>query len=132
MRYPELYKRIEFAGAILDREQLLEEYHRAKIFALPSELEGGTPNVIAETLHCGCVTAVTKFDAYEEATDNGRCGRWCDVGDVDGFAQVLRGLVASDELEQLSDAAYRYSEKHYDMRKIVARIHELVFGGVYG
>ena len=68
-RYPFLSERIHFMGAISDRERLFEEYEKAKIFALSSRLEGGTPNVIADALHAGCVTAVTKFDAYEEAPD---------------------------------------------------------------
>lgn len=131
LRFPKLRERIEFAGAILDRKKLMDEYSRAKIFALPSELEGGTPNVIAEALHCGCVTAVTKFDAYEEATDYGRCGRYCEVGDADGFGNLLYRLCISEELKQLSEAAYKYAEKHFDMIKIVARIKELVFGEEY-
>ncbi len=129
LRYPELSERVCFIGAITDREKLSEEYRTDKIFALTSTLEGGTPNVIAEALHAGCAIAVTKIDAFEDATDYGRCGRSAQIGDVDGFAEILYQLCTDEDLEQLSRHAYEYSRTDFDMEKIVARVNELLFGG---
>lgn len=129
--FPELSGRVRFIGEISDREKLFAEYQRAKIFALPSTLEGGTPNVIAEALHAGCVTAVTRIDAYEDATDYGRCGKSAKIGDVDGFAEILYQLCKEDDLEFLSARAYEYGRSSLDMEKVTARVNELLFGGMY-
>lgn len=129
-RYPKLSERVTFVGTISDRDMLLGEYRAAKIFALPSSLEGGTPNVISEALHGGCVTAVTRFDAYEDATDAGRCGESAEIGDVAGFARILHRLCTSPDLERLSEHARQYAEIRFDMEKAVTRVNEMMFGGV--
>lgn len=49
-RFPELSKRVCFIGTIADRERLSEQYRAAKIFALSSTLEGGTPMSLQK--HC--------------------------------------------------------------------------------
>lgn len=126
-RFPELSERVRFVGSITDRKQLALEYQDAKIFALPSVLEGGTPNVIAEALNAGCVTAVTKFDAYEEATDYDRCGLSVEKGDAHRFAGILYRLCTDQRLKQLSEHAYLYSRRHFDMEHITAKVNEMLF-----
>ncbi len=128
MRYPALKGRIHFLGSIGDRETLYHEYERAKIFALPSVLEGGTPNVVAEALYAGDAIAITKIDEYEDATDHGRCGLAADIGDVDGFADILLRLCQDAELEEICRRSYVYARENYDMERIVARLHYLIFG----
>ena len=127
-RFPELRKRVSFVGSIQDREELYEEYVRAKIFALPSTCEGGTPNVIAEALNAGCVTAVTRFDAYLEATDNGKCGRDARINDIQSFAKTLLELCNNPDLEKMSENATKYCREHFDMEMIVGQVCEMVFG----
>lgn len=126
--YPHLKNRIEFAGVIQDRKRLFQEYRRAKIFALSSIVEGGTPNVIAEALHGGCVIAAARFDASEEASAWGKCGRIADVGDVRSFSHILVELAQSEELEEMSKTAYQYSKEHFDMERITDRLYGLIAG----
>lgn len=126
--FPQLKNRIELVGVISERNQLKQEYYRAKIFALSSNKEGG-PNVIAEALNAGCATAVTKIDACEEAIAYGRCGLAAEINDISGFAQNLLSLCSNPELEKLSVAAYEYGFKYLNMEKIVAKLNELLFGG---
>ncbi len=126
-RFPQLPGRVRFVGMLSDREKLFREYHDAKIFAMPSDWEGA-PNVVSEALHAGCVTAVTRFDAYEDATDHGRCGLSVEKRDVDGFAGILYRLCTEKGLKQLSEHAYQYSRKHLDMENITARVNEMLFG----
>ena len=114
---------------ISDKEKLFEEYQKAKIFALPSLFEGGTPNVLAEALTAGCVTAVTKFDAWEDAIDEGRCGMAAEINDTDGFADILLKLCLHPELSRLSQNAYDFALRNYDMESIVAKLYEMLFGG---
>lgn len=128
-RFPELKERVCLKGPIQDRDRLFSQYKKSKIFALPSIYEGGTPNVVAEALHAGCVLAVSRFDAYAEAIDNGRCGMAADVGDVLGFSHILLSLCQSSRLEEMSCHAFQYGRAHFDMEKIVARINEMIFEG---
>lgn len=131
-QFPNLTDRIHFLGHITDRDLLYEEYLKAKIFALPSVYEGGTPNVIAEALYAGDVIAVTKIDEYEEATDYGRCGMASEIGDVQGFQNVLLKLCQSEYLREMSRHACAYAKRHYDMERIVEKICYLIFGeGIY-
>lgn len=127
--HPQLMERICFVGPVKDRAQLFGEYLKAKIFALPSIYEGGTPNVVAEALNAGCAMAVSRFDAYEDATDRGRCGLDAPIGDIQGFAQVLLRLCKSEHLEEMCAHAYRYGRTYFDMEKIVARLNEMIFDG---
>ena len=128
-KYPGLVSRVQFAGVISDKEQLKQEYEKAKIFALPSSFEGGTPNVIGEALTAGCVTAVTKIDAWEDAIDYGNCGKAVDINDIQGFASILLELCNSPNLAQLSHNAYEYAQRNYNMENIVARLYEMLYGG---
>lgn len=127
-RFPDLSGKVRFVGMITDRDRILMEYQDAKIFAMSSKVEGGTPNVIAEALHAGCVMAVTRFDAYEEATDYGRCGLSVEKGDADGLAEILYRLCMEKNLKQFSEHAYQYSRRHFDMENITAKVNEMLFG----
>lgn len=126
--HPELKERIRFLGNIGDRETLYDEYERAKIFALPSVLEGGTPNVIAEALYAGDAIAITKIDEYRDATDQGRCGLAADIGDISGFADILLRLCQDEDLEAMCHRSHAYAKENFDMERIVARLYYMMFG----
>ncbi len=128
-RYPQLIHRVEFTGVIADKECLFAEYQKAKIFTLTSVREGGTPNVIAEALTAGCVTAVTKFDAWEDSIDVGRCGAAAEINDISGISDMYLTLCNNSNLEALSDNAYQYALKNFDMERIVSKLYEMLFGG---
>lgn len=127
-RYPSLRRRVEFVGSIKERNWLYAEYQRAKIFALSSDLEGGTPNVIAEALHAGCVIAITKIDACMEATDDERCGRVADIDDEKALGRVFLELATSTNLEEMSNRAFQYGCSHFNMENIVDKLYERLFG----
>ena len=73
------------------------------MFTLTSTFEGGTPNVVAEALTAGCAMAVTKFDAWEDAIDEGRCGMAAKINDIDEIAMMYLELCKNANLEQLSE-----------------------------
>lgn len=128
-RFPELKERVKFVGLIKDKDKLYNEYLNAKIFALPSMIEGGTPNVISEALTAGCAIAITKIDAWEDAIDCGNCGVASEINDVNGFSEVLLRLVKSDNLEKFSNNAYNYAMRNYNMETVVAKLNEMLFRG---
>ena len=121
---PELKDRVTFVGSIEDRNKLNQEYERAKIFALPSRLEGGTPNVIAEALHAGCALALTKFDAYEDALGEESCGLAAFIDNRKEYADILLQLCTNEDLKKLSQNAVKQAEDFYDMEKIVGGLYE--------
>ncbi len=128
-RFPELKERVLPLGEIRNRGVLFGEYLNAKIFALPSVVEGGAPNVIPEALNAGCVTAVTKYDAYEDATNGGKCGMAAEINDISGFARILSELCGSGNLARMAENAYQYGKDYFNMEKIVARLNEMLFEG---
>lgn len=127
-RYQGLASRVEFTGVISDKEQLRNEYEKAKVFALTSIVEAA-PNVVCEALAAGCVTAMTKIDAWEDATDFGHCGKVAAINDIQGFSEILLELCNSPDLPQMSDNAYSYALRNYNLEKTVARLYEMLYGG---
>ena len=51
-----------------------------------------------------------------------------DIGDISGFADILRKLCSSEHLEELCRHAHEYARDNYDMEKIVARLYTMIFG----
>lgn len=124
--YPLLKERVTFLGRIDERKKLAEEYKRAKIFALPSSVEGGAPNVIAEALFSGCVIAVSDIDAYEDCIDGGKCGKVSKTGDAKDFARSLVELCYAPNLREMSESAKEYAKEKFDMKKIVDEVYAKV------
>lgn len=127
-QFPELRGRVCFLGQITDKEKLYEEYLQAKVFALTSAWEGGTPNVIAEALYAGDAVVTTKIDEYEDAIDRGRCGMAAEIGDVAGVRDILINVCRSEKLEEMCCHAYEYAREYYDMERIVKKVYYLLFG----
>ena len=126
-KFPKLIERVEFVGVLTDRKVLYKEYEKAKIFALPSIYEGGIPNVMAEAYLGGLAIAVTEMDAYKEIIDNGRCGVHAPIGDTIKFAQALLGLCQNPNLQKMGEQSYYHGRKQFDMERIVARLHWMIF-----
>jgi glycosyltransferase involved in cell wall biosynthesis len=82
-----LADRVHFAGWV-DRSALLDHYHRADVFVLPSRYEG-MPNVILEAMACGLPILATRTAGNEELVEPGRNGRLFAIGDADGLAAAL-------------------------------------------
>lgn len=73
-RFPGLRERIDWKGEITDREQLDEEYAKAKIFCLTSRFES-FGIVLVEALKNGCYLITSDINGAEEKTNGGVCGR---------------------------------------------------------
>ena len=128
-QHPELAGRVELPGPIQEQAALLAAYRRAKIFALPSELEGGTPNVVAEALFAGCYMIVSDFDAYDDAIAGGACGMHHAIGDVQGLADCLAKACGDPALvARGGQVALSYGREQFDFVKIVRRLRYLLFG----
>lgn len=119
-KYPNLKERIIFTGAIYDKEALYAEYAKAKIFALTSPKEGGTPNVYAEALFHGCMFATSNIDAADDVTNDGKLGISYTLGDVEALGNGLLSLCEKSEPEQLAlhiKEALAYANRYYDWER---------------
>lgn len=127
-RNPGLRGRVDLTGPIQDKRELMAEYCRAKVFALSSVLEGGTPNVVAEALYGGCYMVTSDFDGSADVVNGGDCGEVFPINDVRALAEILQRVCRDDRiLFQGGQQAVKYGEDTFDFRKIAARLYYLLF-----
>lgn len=126
--HPELSRRVELTGPIFDKSALYQQYRRAKVFALTSQVEGGAPNVVAEALLHGCAMVTSDIDAWEDIIDDGRCGGHFPIGDAAALASVLTDL-CSDEarLAAFGRHATAYGARTQWFEHIAAELYYLLY-----
>ena len=128
IRHPELRERIDFPGAIQDKRKLMAEYRRAKIFALTSLFEGGTPNVVAEALFGGCYMVTSDIDGSQDVVAGGACGVVFPLEDAAALADILKRVCYDGQLMlEGGRRAVAYGRENFDFHKIAARLHYLLF-----
>ena len=125
--HPNLRDRIIFTGQITDKQKLLDEYKKAKIFCLTSRFEG-TPNAATEALWAGDFVITSAIDAANDITDKGKCGRVFPIGDVDKLAKLLKNICRDEKLLQNGgNHAATYARAEYDESKIVDNLYSILF-----
>lgn len=126
IRFPALKKRIIIVGELKSKVDLMREYQQAKIFTLTSKIEGGTPNVVAESLFGGCYQILTNFDAAAEATDGGKCGVIA-KNKVDLAKKMVKICNDKQCLLNGQKAALELAKRDFDFNQIIQRLHFLLF-----
>lgn len=128
LKHPRIKQQIELTGPIFEKKALINEYKRAKIFALTSFLEGGTPNVVAEALYSGCYMVTSDIDAADDVIDKGRCGEKYERGRIDELAGILYKICKDENiLLRGGKRAIEYAREEYDYEKIIQRLYWLLF-----
>ncbi len=128
-KFPDLEKRVVFTGPIAGKAALYGEYARAKIFALTSQMEGGTPNVYAEALVHGCMFVTSDIDAAEDITDCGALGEIYPLQDVNALAAALVRTAKRGTPEKLRghiEKATAYARKYYDWTRNAAKLAHML------
>ena len=101
-KYPDLRERIIFTGEIRDRQELIEMYRDAKIFAFPSRWES-FGIALTEAMAQGCFAVVSKIFTSEKLTGGLKFGLGSEVNDVDGLAKnLLYACNHETHIEQLA------------------------------
>lgn len=127
---PDMKERIIFTGAITDKAELYKEYERAKIFALTSTFECGTPNVYGEALFHGCMFVTSDIDGASDVTKNGELGMSYTLGDVETLAACLAKLgqyADKAAMEKHIPRALEYANKYYDWNRIAKKVAYILF-----
>lgn len=127
-RFPPLAPHIRLTENITDKRTLHQYYKKAKIFAMPSRGEGGSPNVFSEAAIFGCTVITTNVDAAPDMTDNGRVGRISlDTEDFDSFAKELAALCLNpDYLARNFHEMRSYMKEFFDYEHLAVRLQMLV------
>ena len=123
---PHLKRQIKLLGPIADKNLLESYYARAKVFALSSYSEGGSPNVIGEALRNGCYIITSKISAWQD-TFAKNAGASFDHGDLVTLEANMRQVMYNPALSQRAfglNRAYALAELPYE--KQVLRLEKLL------
>lgn len=127
-RFPSLAPHVRLTGNIADKQELYRYYRKAKIFALSSRGEGGSPNVFSEAAVFGCSVITTGVDAAADMTDHGRVGRISpDIEDFEGYAKELTTLCNDpDYLARNFHQMRTYIKEYFDYDRLASRLRMLI------
>ncbi|WP_420176365.1 glycosyltransferase family 4 protein [Luteococcus sp. OSA5] len=127
-----LADRIELLGN-RSQEEILEQYHWADVFVLPSFQEG-LPVVIMEALSTGLPVVATRINGIGELVVDGVTGRLLTPGRSDLVAEAIEQLAGDPQLRQRLGAAgreavlegYTTATTAADMQRFLAGVQQRV------
>lgn len=126
--YPEMKKRVIFAGEIHDRQALKMEYRKARIFTLPSRRES-FGIVLVEAAYEGCYLITTEATvAGYDVSDNGKYGSIAKTDDIEDLALKFEEICTDDSFEWEKHALQisEYAKGIFDWEKIVTDLYERI------
>jgi len=128
--YPKLKSRVILVGSIVDKAELYDEYAKAKIFALSSRTESGSPNVYAEALYHGCMFVTSDVDGADDMTNYGELGQVYTRDDTKGLAQALVNICSNADARAFRKhipKALAYAERYYDWNRNAKKLAYMLF-----
>ena len=112
----------------LDHKSVIREMLSSGVFVLPSYTEG-FPNVILESMACGCAIVSTSVGAIPEMLNccsDKPCGLCCEPGDVEGLRNSIQLLLNNPGLaRQLADRASKRVSDLYSIPQIWEQMVEI-------
>jgi glycosyltransferase involved in cell wall biosynthesis len=113
-------------GLAPNSPELIEQYHAADIFALPT-LGDCLPMVLAEAAAAGLPIVATDVGAIAELVRPGETGELVAPGDLESLTDSLRRLVLDAELRhRYGTAASHLAERDHNARVNAARIVDML------
>lgn len=102
----------------LPYEQVLDQMQRCDLFVLPTYTEG-FPNVILESMACGCAIVTTKVGAIPEMLkedDRGKYGILIDPKNTEALESAIKAMLGDENLKkQCRENARRRVFERYSM-----------------
>lgn len=123
--YPDMKKRVIFAGEIHDRELLREEYKKARVFTLPSRQES-FGIVLVEAAYEGCYLVTTEATAAGyDVSDNGKYGYIAKTDNIDDLAKGFESICTDDSFDWNKHAVSisEHAKSVFDWEKIVMDLY---------
>lgn len=109
-----------FEGEV-DHQVVIREMLSSSVFVLPSYTEG-FPNVILESMACGCAIVTTPVGAIPEMLDiasSAPCGLCCEPKDVEGLRRNIQFFLDHPvEARQYADRAVKRVNEMYAIPKV--------------
>lgn len=110
---PELSEIVEFTGAIYDRQKLMEEFEKAKIFCLTSRYES-FGLVLSEAGSRGDYIISTNIAPARDLTDNEKYGTLFEIDNVEELSKKLKKVCNNEEkIENNCDKIQEFINKNY-------------------
>ncbi|MFT3982347.1 MAG: glycosyltransferase family 4 protein [Lachnospiraceae bacterium] len=122
-KFPKLKDRVVFTGMMKDKEQLMKEYARAKVFLLPSRWEGYAISLV-EAMSEGCYIIVSDvIPPAKELTENGKFGAVIKPDDTIALAAVIAATAENKKIDNLADFIRSRTRKNNDWNKICEELY---------
>jgi len=123
---PELQSRVEFVGLITNRDELNNEYKRAKVFVLPSRWES-FGLVLPEAMSNGCRLLATKeVPPIKEMTSQGKYGKIVPADDVRALEEAMIEITNDNYSEEYILEISEYAKKNYSWDAICDRLYNIL------
>jgi len=123
---PEMKDRVLFLGEIHDREKLMEEYRKAKIFTLPSRQES-FGIVLVEAAYEGCYLVTTEATtAGYDVSDDGKYGSIVRTDDIDDLSRAFTEICTDKDFdwEKHAESISAYARKVFNWEAIITDLYE--------
>jgi len=119
-----LEENVRFLGSLSPTE-LLEEYRKCTLLALPSSHEN-SPMVIGEAMAVGKPVVATKVGGVSYLVDDGQTGFLVDVGDIDALATKILTLLSDDELRfKMGKLAKEKANLNFRSKVVAAHVRQV-------
>lgn len=119
-------EQVKFLG-FRNREELLELYNLADLFALASYSEG-LPRVLIEAMGCGCIPLVTNVGDATAVVNSGLNGFVVNPGDPEEMGESIKYIftLAERSLNIIRDSARCMVADDFDSEKVIKKLVESI------
>lgn len=118
-----LKEKVVFTGNIANRNELKQEYLKAKVFVLTSRNEG-FPLVFPEAISSGCYIVSTDLAPAYDITNNTEFGSLFSVGDDKELAIVLQNIIDNKNILPDVENLRSFAKKNFDWKVIVKNLYQ--------
>ena len=107
-------------GYVNDEQRIVDVYHAADVFVLPS-LSENLPNTIMEAMACGVPCVGFKVGGIPEEIDHRRNGYVAEYRSAEDLARGIRWILAEADYEELSKNAVQKVVQNYSQQSVASK-----------
>ena len=107
-------------GYVNDEQRIVDVYHAADVFVLPS-LSENLPNTIMEAMACGVPCVGFKVGGIPEEIDHRRKGYVAEYRSAEDLARGIRWILAEADYEELSKNAVQKVVQNYSQQSVALK-----------
>ncbi len=116
-------KNLEIIPFVHDRDEIIELFQQADVFASPADHENGVANVYVEAMACGCPVIAGNTGGSPEAVIDGKTGFLIPPRDVQALTSAIDKILSDDNLRnKMKESARIHVEGYFARDKYVQRV----------